>query len=186
MKAAALGAILAACAAGFAAPVAAPRPAAAPDDIRVTPLVRDGELHVAFAAPGAITDELREAIRSGLVVTFTYVVELREGSFLWFDRTLADTDIGASVRYDNLTRTYHVSRMTDGKVVWSQTTASEDDMRSWVTAFEPMRVMPAAPLVPNTEYHVRVRASISPRRAWLLWPFGRHDATGRATFTYLR
>ena len=156
------------------------------DDIRVTPLVREGELFVSFSAPGAITGELREAIRSGLVVTFTYGVALREHAFLWFDRTLAETEMAASVRYDNLTRTFHVSRMTDGKVVWSQTTVSEDEVRAWVTGFDQLRLTPRAPLAPNAEYQVHVRASISPRRAWLLWPWGRHDATGAATFTYIR
>ena len=156
------------------------------DDIRVTPLVREGELFVSFSAPGAVTDELREAIRSGLVVTFTYGVELRQHVFLWFDRTLAETEMAASVRYDNLTRMYHVSRMTDGTVVWSQTSASEGEVRGWVTGFDHLRVAPRAPLAPNAEYQVHVRASVSPRRAWLLWPWGRHDATGAATFTYIR
>src|SRR5688572_7560076 len=91
-----------------------------PDAIRVTPLVREGELLVSFSAPGAVTDELREAIRTGMVVTFTYDVSLTQGAFLWFDRTLADAEVAASVRFDNLTRTYHVTRMVDGRVFWSQ------------------------------------------------------------------
>ena len=75
-----------------------------PDAIRVTPLVRDGELLVSFSAPGAVTDELREAIRTGMVVTFTYDVSLRQGAFLWFDRTLADAEVAASVRFASVYR----------------------------------------------------------------------------------
>jgi hypothetical protein len=160
--------------------------AAGVEDIRVTPLVREGELLVSFSAPGAVTDELRDAIRSGLVVTFTYGVELRQRAFLWFDRTLAESEMAASVRYDNLSRTYHVSRMTDGRVTWSQTSASEDEIRSWLTGFDRLKLFGGAALEVNTDYQVHVRARVSPRRAWLLWPWGRHDATGRATFTYLR
>lgn len=161
-------------------------PAAGADEIRVTPLVREGELLVSFSAPGAVTDELREAIRSGLVVTFTYGVELRQRAFLWFDRTLAETEMGASVRYDNLSRTYHVSRMADGQVTWSQTSASEDEIRAWLTGFDRLKLFAGTALEPNVDYQVHVRARVSPRRAWLLWPWGRHDATGRATFTYIR
>ena len=161
-------------------------PAAGADEIRVTPLVREGELLVSFSAPDAVTDELREAIKSGLVVTFTYGVELRQRAFLWFDRTLAETEMGASVRYDNLSRTYHVSRMADGQVTWSQTSASEDEIRAWLTGFDRLKLFAGAALEPNVDYQVHVRARVSPRRAWLLWPWGRHDATGRATFTYIR
>jgi len=156
------------------------------DDIRVAPLVRDGSVLVSFSAPAAITTELRDAIRSGLVVTFTYEIALRQRAFLWFDRTRARKALSVSVRFDNLTRTYEVSRMADGKVIWSQTTASEADVRAWVTSFDHLRVTDGATLEPNAEYELRIRASISPRRAWSLWPWGRDDATGRATFTYIR
>ena len=156
------------------------------DDIRVTPLVRDGDVLVSFAAPGAMTTELRDAIQSGMVITFTYDVALRQGAFLWFDRTLADAEVAASVRYDNLTRTYHVTRMVDGRVIWSQSSAKEDEVRGWLTEFERLKLFSGAALQPNGEYAVEIRARISPRRAWNLWPFGRDDATGRAAFTYIR
>jgi hypothetical protein len=160
--------------------------APAADAIRVTPLVRDGEVLVSFSAPGAVTGELREAIRSGMVVTFTYDIALRQGAFLWFTRTLADTEVAASVRFDNLTRTFHVTRMVDGRVTWSESSASEDQVRGWLTEFDRLRLFPGAALQPNADYSVEIRARISPRRAWVLWPFGRNDATGRAPFTYIR
>lgn len=170
----------------LAAVLLAPLAAPAADDIRVTPLVRDGQVLVSFSAPGALTEELRDAIQSGLVVTFTYGIELRERAFLWFDRTLGEMELGATVRYDNLSRTYHVSRLSGGTVTWSQTSASEDEIREWLTSFDRLAAFPGSALVPNADYDVHVRASVSPRRAWLLWPWGRHDATGRATFTYIR
>jgi hypothetical protein len=167
--------------------VALPDAAAVPADaIRVTPLVRDGELLVSFTAPGAVTDELREAIRSGMVITFTYDVSLRQGAFLWFDRTLADAEVAASVRYDNLTRTYHVTRMVDGRVTWSESSLDAEQVRGWLTDFDRLKLFGGTALQPNGEYTVDIRARISPRRAWVMWPFGRHDATGQAPFTYIR
>ena len=160
--------------------------AAAADEIRVTPLVRDGEVLLSFTAPGAVTDELREAIRSGMVVTFTYDVALRQNAFLWFDRTVADAEIAASVRFDNLTRTFHVTRLVDGRVTWSQSSTDETQVRAWLTEFDRLKVFASGSLQPNAEYLVDIRARISPRRAWLLWPWGRDDATGRASFTYIR
>lgn len=167
----------------FAFVLAAPLAA---DDIRVTPLVREGEVLLSFSAPEAVTAELREAIRSGLVVTFTYDISLRQDGFLWFDRTLARVEIAASVRYDNLTRNYHVSRMAAGKVTASQTSASEDETRAWLTDFDRLKPFSSGGLEPNAEYAVEVRARISPRTAWHLWPWGRDDARGSASFTYIR
>ena len=166
--------------------LATPPIAPAADDIRVTPLLREGKLLVSFSAPAAVTSELREAIRSGMVITFTYDVSLRQGGFLWFDRTLADAEVAAGVRYDNLTRTYHVTRMVDGRVIWSESSASEEQVRGWLTEFDQLSLFTAAALQVNAEYRVDIRARISPRRAWSLWPFGRHDATGSAPFTYIR
>ena len=159
---------------------------AAADDIRVTPLVRDGEVLLSFTAPGAVTGELREAIRSGLVVTFTYDVALRQDAFLWFDRTLAQVEVAASVRYDNLTRSYHLSRMVDGRVMRSESSESEDQVKSWLTDFDRLKIFASSGLQANADYAVDVSARISPRVAWLLWPWGRDDARGRASFTYIR
>jgi hypothetical protein len=161
-------------------------PSAPADQIRVTPLVRDGEVLLSFTAPGAVTGELRDAIRSGMVVTFTYDVALRQDAFLWFDRTIAQVEVAASVRFDNLTRGYHLSRMVDGRVIRSESSESEDRVRSWLTEFERLRIFAQGALQANADYVVDIRARVSPRVAWLLWPWGRDDATGRASFTYIR
>ncbi|MEX2270908.1 MAG: DUF4390 domain-containing protein [Vicinamibacterales bacterium] len=158
----------------------------AADQIRVTPLVRDGDVLLSFAAPGAVTGKLREAIRSGMVVTFTYDIALRQDAFLWFDRTLAQVEVAANVRHDNLTRSYHMSRMVDGRVTLSESTESEDRVRIWLTEFDRLKIFTNSVLQPNAEYAVDVRARISPRVAWVLWPWGRDDATGQAAFTYIR
>jgi hypothetical protein len=76
--------------------------------------------------------------------------------------------------------------MIDGRVTWSESSASEDQVRGWLTDFDRLKLFPGVTLQPNAEYTVEVRARISPRRAWVLWPFGRDDATGRAPFTYIR
>jgi len=154
--------------------------------VSVSALEREGEVLLSFTAPGAVTGELREAIRSGMVVTFTYDIALRQDAFLWFDRTLADVEIAASVRYDNLTRTFHVTRMADGRVTWSEMSTDENQVRGWLTEFDRLKPFASGTLQPNADYLVDVRARISPRRAWHLWPWGRNDATGRASFTYIR
>src|SRR3712207_3275795 len=78
--------------------------------LQVVPLPRDGEVLVSFKLGEALTEDIRAAIHSGLTISFVYKVDLRRGSAGWFDRTIASAVVTATVRYDNLTRRYHVTR----------------------------------------------------------------------------
>ena len=121
---------------------------------------------VTFKLADAFTDEIRAAIHSGLTISFVYRVDLKRSSALWFDSTIASTEITATVRYDNLTRVYHVTRMQDGRIERAETTEREEDARAWLTAeFDKLPLFSSAALEANSEY-VRPRA-------------GPHDAAQR-------
>src|SRR3954468_19886648 len=80
----------------------------ASQSLQVTPLPRDGEVLVSFKLDEEMTDDIKAAIQSGLTVRFVYKVDLRRGSAGWFDRTIDSHTVGASVKFDNLTRRYSV------------------------------------------------------------------------------
>jgi hypothetical protein len=156
-------------------------------NLRVTPLPRDGQLLVSFTLADVFDDDVRAAIRSGLPTTFTYDVELRRGVALWFDRTIAETTVSATVKYDNLTRRYQVTRMLDGRVESPpQVTDNEETVRVLMTEFEKLPLFDTAVLEANAEYYLRVNARTSPRNSWFVWPWRRHRASGRATFTFIQ
>ena len=83
-------------------------------DITVTPIARDGQVVVSFDMTDGFTSEVRDAIQSGLSTTFSYDVELRRAGLL--ERTVAAVTLSATVRFDNLTRRYQMSRTVDGRV----------------------------------------------------------------------
>jgi hypothetical protein len=169
------------CAAALAAP------AAAAQTLEVTPLPRDGRVLVSFKLADAFTDEVRAAIHSGLTISFVYRIDLKRSSALWLDSTLASTEITATVRYDNLTRVYHVTRMQDGRIERAETTEREEEARARLTTdFHKLPLFSAATLEANTEYYVRVRAHTTPRNASFVWPWERHDVTGQAKFTVVQ
>ncbi len=155
-------------------------------DVRVTPLVTAGHVFASFAAGDSYTTEVREAVQSGLPTTLTFVVELRQAAVIWFDRTVSTVTVASSIKYDTLTRTFQVSKMTDGQVFSSESTTKEDDVRKWATEFERVSLSKGDDLEANGEYYVRVRMRATPRRSFSLWPWGRDDATGRADFTFIR
>ena len=94
--------------------------------------------------------------------------------------------IAASVRFDNLTRRYQMSRAFDGRVEDARPTEDEDAVRRWMTRFEQIPVSATSALETNAEYNVRVRASARPRNCfWCFLPWGRGSILGVAKFTFI-
>jgi hypothetical protein len=156
-------------------------------DINVTPVVTEGgRVVAAFSAPTSFFEDAHDAIQSGVLMTFSYAVELRRPSTIWFDRTLAETTAAATVKFDSLTGIYQVSKLRDGRVVWSERTDKETDVRGWMMTFDQIALEPSEPLEANADYYVRVRLRMSPRRTFSIWPFGRDDGSGRKDFTFIR
>lgn len=160
--------------------------AASVADIKVTPVVTAGQVSASFSAPDAFTDDSREVVKSGVPLTFTYLVELRRPSTIWWDRTVGSATVAAKVKFDSLTAVFQVTKEHDGRVTWSHSTANEDEMRVWSTAFDAVPIHPNEALEPNTEYYVRVRLDAHPHMRFSLWPFSRTDGDGRAGFTFIR
>ena len=154
--------------------------------IQVTPLTRDDRVLVTFRLTDAFNDHVRTAIHSGLTITFIYDVELRRGASLWIDRTMASSQVSADVRFDNLTRRYHVTRRWDGRMDRVEVLEREEDVRDWLTNFDKLSLFSNAILEPNAEYYLRVRAKTTPRNATFVWPWQNSDVAGLAKFTVLR
>ena len=161
--------------------------AGAEQAIQVTPLVRDGQVYVSFRLSDAFeTEEIRDAIHSGLKITFVYDVELRRSAAGWLHRTIQSSTVSASVRYDNLARRYHVTLNADGRTEDARTLDRESDAREWLTRFDRLDLFHNAKLEPNAEYYVRVRARTTPRNASFVWPWQGTDVSALAKFTFLR
>ena len=156
---------------------------AAGPDLTVTPIARDGVLLVSFELTDGLTPDVRDAIQSGLPTTFSYEIDISRGT-AWFDRTIASVTITASVRFDNLTRRYQMSRTVDGRVEDARPTEDQEAVRRWMTQFERVPVSATAALEANGEYYVSVRALARPRVSWFVWPWER-GSVGNAKFTFL-
>jgi len=155
--------------------------------LQVVPLIRDGEVLISFKLDEAMTDDVRAAIHSGLTIKLVYTVDLRRTAAIWFDRTIASAVVAATVRYDTLTRRYHVSHSVDGRIDWAEIMSSEDAAWNALTSdFARLSLFRGLPLEPNAEYYLRVRAHSTPRNSTFVWPWQADDAVGLAKFTFLR
>jgi hypothetical protein len=167
--------------------VSEPVSAAGGDEIVVRSLPREGRILVSFTLRAGFTDELRDAIRSGLPASITYDVFLRRGTLLWFDRTIAHASVTASVRFDNLTRQHQLSRTIDGRGEEPRITEDEEVVRAWLTEFRLLPLFPTTGLEANAEYYVKVGARTRPRvNRFLFWPWEQDAATGSHRFTFVQ
>jgi hypothetical protein len=152
--------------------------------ITVAPQPRGDTILVSFSTPRAVTPAIEQAIASGLPTTFTYDVELRRPSTFWFDKLVDSARIAVTVRFDPLTKRYHVALMQDGRVAEERTTDRVEDVRRWVSVFERLPLFATRQLQEQTTYDVRVRGRTSPRHTWSFWPWARPSAHGSAGFTF--
>ena len=153
--------------------------------MQVTPLARDGRVLVSFRLSDAFNEDARAAIHSGLTITFVYDVELKRASTMWLDRTIAEATVMATVRYDNLTRRYYVTRREDGRIERADTVDREEVARGWLTDFDKLPLFNSDVLERNAEYYLRIRAHTMPRNASFVWPWERGIA-GLAKFTFIQ
>jgi hypothetical protein len=158
---------------------------ASAQSIQVTPLIRDDRVLVSFRFADAFTEEVREAVHSGLTITFVYEVDLRRSASLWIDRTLSSSRVVATVKYDPVARKYLVTRRENGRMEKPAIVDREEMVREWLTEFEKLPLFSSDTLETNAEYYVRVRAHTSPRNAAFVWPWG-GDIAGLAKFTFLK
>lgn len=155
--------------------------------LQVAPLPRDGQVLVSFELQQELTDDVRKTIRSGLAVSFIYRVELRRSSAIWFDRVLSSAVVKATVRYDNLTRRYLLTRTLDDRIDRPDTTDSEEVAWRWLTnQFDRLPLFSSVPLESNGEYYVRVSAHTAPRNAAFVWPWRGDDVVAFTKFTLIR
>lgn len=155
-------------------------------EIRVTPVIADGTVAASFSAGAALPSDARDVVESGLLVTLTFTVDLKRPATGWWDQTVGSRVVASSVKFDNLNRTYHVSRLQDDHVIWSDRTKDFAEARGWLTTFERVQLASDDQLQPNAEYYVRVRMRASPRRTFPFWPWNTDDGVGRADFTFIR
>jgi len=156
----------------------------AAESFRIVPIVGDDKVLVSFELADAFTDEVREAISSGLRTTFTYEIELRMVVPMWVDPTVCTATVTATDQYDNLTRRHSLARTIDGRV--EEAKSIEEDtavVKRWLTTLNRLPLCQTSKLDSSRDYYVRISARARPRGGSLLgWA---NPVIGQAKFTFI-
>jgi hypothetical protein len=151
--------------------------------LRIVPLVHDNQVLVSFEVADGYTDDVRDAISSGLRTTFSYDIELRMRNRIWVDVLVDKALVSTTDRYDNLTRKHTLTRTVDGRETDSTTTESEAVVRQWLTALDKLPICRTTKLDPNRDYYVQVSARVQPYHTSMLgWTSA---IVGRSPFTFI-
>ncbi len=155
----------------------------AAETLRIVPIASGEQVVVSVELSDAYTDDVRQAIASGLRTTFTYNIDLRMLVPGWVDRTVATSTVSISDHYDNLTRRHTLSRVVDGRT--DETIVTEDDatVRQWLTTVTRLPIIRTSKLDPARDYYVRISAQARPRGGSLLGFVS--AVTGQAKFTLI-
>ena len=100
----------------FLGVLVAPGLSAAAPKPRITDIhgqARGRTARVQFTLRNAFTPEMIEALKSGIEISFKTVVQVQRHHRNWFDSTVGEITFSRSVRYDALSRVYHLHRGED-------------------------------------------------------------------------
>src|SRR5947207_1683216 len=126
------------------------------ENLRIVPIVNDNEVLVSFELADAYTNDVRDAISSGLRTTFTYDLDLRMVAPLWVDRTIVTVVVSTSDQYDNLTRRHILTRTVDGRVEDTLVTEDEAVVGRWLTTFTRLPLCQTSRLDSGRDYYLRI------------------------------
>lgn len=116
-------------------------------------------LHVYAAMEGGITEEIKEAIHSGIPTTFTYLIQIRRHRRFRIDATDFQTSVRQTVKYDALKKEYLFT--TDASGVTTQTIEKDfSKVKRLLQGLDRVALMPPARLKLEGTYYVRTKVEI--------------------------
>lgn len=114
------------------------------------------------------TDSIQEAIESGVAMTFTYQVELREEGAVLHDSLVSSNTVQHTIKYDSLKKVYRFSEFGKGvkrKII----TRNKENYQKMMLTLENIPIASIRRLDPSERYYIRVKADIETDRLW--FPF---------------
>ena len=106
-----------------------------------------------------LNGKVREAIDSGVPITFTYTIELRKKGAVWGDRLVRSSKVAHTVQYDSLKKVYRFSA-EGGHVERKVITHKKESYKELMETLSQVPIAPVYRLDPEELYYVRVRADL--------------------------
>lgn len=116
-------------------------------------------IEVSFLIENCFTQEMEEAILSGVETTFRILLVLEKKGFLFFRRKLLNIALEHTIKYDRLNREFQVILPEHPNRVL--TTADFNQAKRWMSSVKNLPLIPVWRLSEETEYKIRLKAELS-------------------------
>jgi len=134
----------------------APADGARLSELSVTP--SEGVLVFQATVAGAFNEKMEAAIKSGVPVTFTFLIRAARVRRMWFDRDVAEYRVSHTITYDNLKEEFTVHRSWEGEK--TLVTKSLDQARNAMVRIEGLPLCSLDDLERDTVYRVSAKAEL--------------------------
>ena len=114
------------------------------------------------------TNSISQAVESGVPISFTFEIELRQQNPMWADTLVSSNVIKHTVQYDSLKKVYRFSENGKGikrKVI----TRNKENYHKLMLTLNNIPIASSRRLDNNEKYYVRVKADLDTDRLW--FPF---------------
>ncbi len=125
------------------------------DEVMIT---TNSNLKVSFEVSNAFTEEIEEAIRSGIPTSFTFMVELYRKRGIWFDEGLADFYFKHTVKYDNLREEYYITLEEKSQDVIKIKDSTQ--MKNLMTVVDSIPLLPIYRLKKGMRYEMKIKGEL--------------------------
>jgi hypothetical protein len=126
-------------------------------DVLITPT--DQEVLLYSTLKGGFSQELLEAIESGIPATITFYMKLFRKRGMWFDEEVLSKTIKHVVKYNALKKEYRFSEI-NGLFSSIKVTKQRPIMVQWMSDIDGQPLIPFHLLHPGEEYYVKVMADL--------------------------
>lgn len=117
------------------------------------------DLLLYLSVDGAFTEQIQEAVLSGVPVSFSFFVRLYEVRSLWLDENIADVKVSHTIKYDNLKKEFTIQRSWEGhKPVVTQ---SLEEAQRLMTEIDSLKVISLGLIEKGKQYQIRAKAELS-------------------------
>lgn len=138
-----------------------PNPAIAQEAVLTNIIVTNtrDDLLVYLNVEGAFSEKIKEAIMSGVPVTFSFFLTLYRIRGLWFDKQIADIKVTHTIKYDNLKKEFHVKRSWgNSKPIITQ---SFEQAQKLMAEIDSLKILSLGKLEKGKNYQIRTKAELS-------------------------
>ena len=131
-------------------------------DARITDVIvtntRD-DLILYFRVQDCFTQDLQQAILSGVPTAFTFLASLDQVRNFWKDKNLASLEMRHTIKYNNLKNEFTITRSEHGNKPVIVNTLTE--AKRIMAEVENVRIAKLAALERNRHYQISVKAELS-------------------------